>query len=84
MSLTHRLQVLIDEERLRRLEAAAQRRGTSVATIVREAIDDKLPGNDTARRAAAQQLLGATPVDVGDWSDVKREIVEGLDAEDRR
>ena len=37
--LTRRLQVLLDDSRYQRLEAAARRRRVSVATVVREAID---------------------------------------------
>jgi hypothetical protein len=37
--LTGRLEVLIDEDRYSRLEQRARQRGTSVATLVREAIN---------------------------------------------
>jgi predicted DNA-binding protein len=37
--LSERLQVLVSREQRERLEAEAARRGTSVATVVREAID---------------------------------------------
>lgn len=77
--LTHRLQVLLDDDRLRRLEEAAAKRGTSVATIVREAIDDKLPAGDDARRAAARYLLAAPPIDIGSEEDLKAEILSSLD-----
>jgi predicted DNA-binding protein len=40
--LTERLQILISPEQRRRLEAEAQRRGSSVATVVREAIDEQV------------------------------------------
>lgn len=40
--LTRRLQILISPEQQRRLDAAAKRRGTSVAAIIREAIDVRL------------------------------------------
>ena len=40
--LTERLQILISPEQRRRLEAEAKRRGSSVATVVREAIDERV------------------------------------------
>jgi predicted DNA-binding protein len=51
--LTERLQVLISPEQRRRLEAEAERRGTSVATVVREAIDTRLrePTREDRRKA---------------------------------
>jgi predicted DNA-binding protein len=55
--LTERLQVLISPEQRRRLEVEAQRRGTSVATVVREAIDDRF-GKITPedRRRAVEEI----------------------------
>lgn len=77
--LTHRLQVLLDDDRLRRLEEAAAKRGTSVATIVREAIDDKLPAGEDARRAAARYWLSAPPLELGSEEELKAEILSSLD-----
>ncbi|MGH3149800.1 MAG: ribbon-helix-helix protein, CopG family, partial [Streptosporangiaceae bacterium] len=41
--LTHRLQILIDDERYERVRAVARQRGTSVANVIREALDRGLP-----------------------------------------
>lgn len=41
--MTRRLQILLDEGRYARLEERASRRGASVATLVREAIDIAYP-----------------------------------------
>jgi hypothetical protein len=40
--LNERLQILITKEQRRRLEAEARRRGTSVASVIRDAIDSQL------------------------------------------
>jgi hypothetical protein len=74
MSLDRRLQVLIDEDRERRLTDEARRRGVSVATIVREALDLALPVSAEDRRMAAQRLLGAAPMEVGSVADLKAEL----------
>lgn len=54
--LTERLQVLISQDQRRRLEAEAQRRGASVATVVREAIDERVGRvtRDDRRRAVEE------------------------------
>jgi hypothetical protein len=76
--LTHRLHVLLDEERWRRLEVEAARRDVAVAVIVREAIDDALARTgDADRRAAADLILAAEPMEVpDDPADLKRELDE--------
>jgi hypothetical protein len=74
--LTRRLQVLLDENRYRRLEAAARRRRVSVATVVREAIDRDLGPTAQDRRAAGRRLLAAPPMDVGDVGDLLAELDE--------
>jgi predicted DNA-binding ribbon-helix-helix protein len=64
--LTHRLQLLLDDERYERVHALARQRGTSVATIIREAIDRGLPSAQRRRSAAAQRILAAEPMEVAD------------------
>jgi hypothetical protein len=64
--LTHRLQILIDEERYERVRALARQRGTSVATVIREALDRGLPATQQRRAAAARRILGAVPMETGD------------------
>lgn len=64
--LTHRLQILLDEERYERVRALARQRGTSVATVIREALDRGLPATQRRRAAAARRILGAAPMEVGD------------------
>ena len=59
MPLEHRLQILLDDERHRRISAAARQRGVSVATIVREAIDRGVVDDTPRRRSAGQRVLAA-------------------------
>ncbi|HEY2719418.1 MAG TPA: hypothetical protein VGI52_07290 [Solirubrobacteraceae bacterium] len=58
------MQILIDDERHRRISAVAQERGVSVATVVREAIDRGLTSPDAQRRAAGRRLLEAPDMHV--------------------
>jgi len=62
--LTHRLQILIDDERYERVRALARQRGTSVAAVIREALDRGLPATQRRRSAAARRILDAAPMDV--------------------
>ncbi len=78
MSLTHRLQVLIDPERHELLKREAERTGAPVGAIVRAAIDEKLAGADDERRRreAARRLLAA-PRPRGSepaWDTVKNDV----------
>jgi hypothetical protein len=74
--LERRLQVLIDEERHRRLVDVARERGVSVATIVREAIDRGLVSPDVQRRRAASRILDAADMEVGDPEELRAELEE--------
>jgi hypothetical protein len=76
--LDRRLQILLDEERYRRVSGEARRRKTSVAQVVREAIDVAFPSDQGRRRAAAKRILGVEPMPMPrDPKDLKREIEEG-------
>jgi len=74
--LDRRLQILLDDARYRRVATAARERKTSVAAIIREAIDQALPVELDRKRRAAAELLAAEPVPVP-------ETVEELKAEIR-
>jgi hypothetical protein len=76
LMLEHRLQILIDDERHRRISAAARERGVSVATIVREAIDRGLPSPDAHKRAAGERLLAAPGAPVPDVPELLKELDE--------
>lgn len=81
--LTRRTQILLDEDRHRRLERAAEASGRSIAAIIREAIDEKLGiAEDIAsKRAAGEAMLSEpTPTDdrEPDWHDVKLDFLDTL------
>jgi len=63
--LTHRLQLLLDDERYQRVQTLAHQRGTSVAAVIREALDRGLPATQRRRSAAARRILAAEPMQVG-------------------
>lgn len=73
---THRLQILLDDERHERLTAVSRRRGVSVATVVREAIDRGLLVAEPRRRAAARSLLDAPDMPVPEAGDLRAELEE--------
>jgi hypothetical protein len=72
--LDRRLQVLIDKGRWSRLEQEAGRRGVSIGTLVREAIDERFPGDAEERRAALQAILDAGPMDVPEPKQLRAEL----------
>jgi hypothetical protein len=74
LMLTRRLQVLVDDERLGRLEREAARRKVPVSVLVREAIDAAFPVDSNARRDAARRILSAEPMPVPDPDDLRAEI----------
>lgn len=76
--MTRRLQVLLDEPRWERLERQARRRKTSVATLVREAIDVAYPDGDLDAAEAAERFLHRPPLDLGDWAQAKADIEDGM------
>lgn len=72
--LTRRLQILLDEERHRRLAEVADERGVSVATVVREAIDRGLPDPASRRRDAGRRLLEAADMPVPEPEELLDEL----------
>lgn len=72
--MEHRLRVLLDDERYQKIARAAERRGVSVAAVIREAID-RLPIDDETRRTATNAVLAATPMPLpADPAELRREI----------
>jgi hypothetical protein len=74
--LTHRLQILLDERQYQRLARHAEEQRTSVAAVIRSAIDQAMGGDLQARRREAlEALLAAEPMPVpDDWADLRREL----------
>lgn len=78
LMLSERLQVLIERDQRRRLEREAARRGTSVALLIREAIDHSFPPGELSRATAASRLLAAEPMDVPPTVGELRAELDGL------
>jgi hypothetical protein len=76
--LTRRLQILLDHARYEQLEHRARQQRTSVAALVREAIDTAFPEDWPDRNVAGARILGAEPMSVDDWPAMKAEILGGL------
>jgi hypothetical protein len=76
MPLEHRLQILLDDERHRRISAVARERGVSVATVVREAIDRGVVDTPGRRQSAVRRLLDAPDMPVRDVAELHAELDE--------
>ncbi len=74
--LERRLQILLDDGRYRRVAAAAREHKTSIAAVIRDAIDQALPVDLEQKRRAGEELLAAEPIPVP-------ETIEELKAEIR-
>lgn len=72
--LSHRLQVLIDERRYRRLADSAAARGVSIGYLIREAIDRSLDPDEDRRKEAGKRILDADPMEVPEVTGLKREL----------
>jgi hypothetical protein len=72
--LSWRLQILIDEGRYARLADRAEKRGVSVASVIREAIDRSFPPRDERREDAGRRIIAAEPMTVPDPEELRREL----------
>jgi hypothetical protein len=78
--LEHRLQILLDDARYQRLAREATERHTSIAAVIRDAID-QIDSDLERRRGAMRQFLAADPIDLPlDPEDLQREIDEMHDS----
>ena len=76
-NLERRVQILLDEPRFRRVSSEARRRRVSVATVVRDAIDQMTSGVET-RKDAIAGVLAAEPMAVpSDPAELRRELDAG-------
>jgi plasmid stability protein len=75
--LTHRTQLLLDDDLHRRLRESAAERGISMGALIREALDEKLSEVQDARAEAIDRLLAAEPMPVDDWPVMKKQMLEG-------
>lgn len=76
MSLTHRLQLLLDEAQFERLAHRSSVEGRSIGALVREAIDASWVEVDVRRRRAGDSILNAEPMPVPDPEDLRCELDE--------
>jgi predicted DNA-binding protein len=74
LMLERRLQILIDEDRHRRISAVARERGVPVSVVVREAIDRGIPDPEGRRSSAARRILEAGDMPVPEPDELKREL----------
>jgi hypothetical protein len=64
--LKRRVQILLDDARYRRVAAVARKQKTSVAAVIRGALDRSLDVEPEGKRRAAEELLAAEPIPVPD------------------
>jgi hypothetical protein len=74
MSLTHRMQILLDEDQYARLSRRAKAEGRSVGALIREAVDFMWTAGDSRKAEAAAAVLAAEPMAVGSPDDLAREL----------
>jgi hypothetical protein len=73
-NLERRVQLLLDDARYRKVSSEAERRGVSVAAVIRDAID-RVPTNVERRRQAIEAVLAAPPMPVpADPADLRDEL----------
>jgi hypothetical protein len=72
--LDHRVQILLDDERYQKVSREAKRRGVSIATVIREALD-RLPAAADVRRTGIDAILAAESMSVpADPAELRREL----------
>ena len=74
MSLTHRMQILLDEDQYARLSRRAKAEGRSVGALIREAVDFMWTAGDSRKAEAAAAVLAAEPMAVGSPDDLAHEL----------
>jgi hypothetical protein len=73
-NLERRVQILLDEPRYRRVAGEARRRHVSVATVVRDAIDQMAAGEDTRKDAIARVLAAESMPVPPDPAELRAEL----------
>jgi hypothetical protein len=83
--LNRRVHVLLDDDRLRRLQERAATSGSSVGALIRSAIDRELESAaDSAAVAALESFLAAPSFPIGTPEEIDRELEETYEREHPR
>jgi len=74
-TLTHKIQVLLDDHQHRALSTLAETRGKTLSALLREAVVEQLlkEVRRTARQKAFEEISAMT-LPVSDWSEMEKEI----------
>ena len=76
MHMSHRLQILLDEEQYDRLAQRAKAQGRSIGALIREAIDHMWTGTDIRKAALLDAILADAPMPVPEPADLALELDE--------
>jgi hypothetical protein len=79
MAATRRVQILMEPDEYADLARVAERRGASVGAVIRDAVRSHLQ-QALDERVEAVERITSMNLQVGDWTDLKRDIEEGYDA----
>ncbi len=74
--LDRRFQILLDDERYERLEAAARARNVSMAAVIRDAIDRAFPPTSPKKARAGERILSAPDMPVPEPEELREELEE--------
>ncbi len=74
--MSHRLQILLDEEQYDRLAQRAKAQGRSIGALIREAIDHMWTGTDIRKAALLDAILADAPMPVPEPADLALELDE--------
>jgi hypothetical protein len=74
--LTHRLVVLVDDDRYDRLRRDAERRSVSVASVVRDLIDDRYGASRLTPEDGLRRILEAAPMHLPDVAGLRAELAD--------
>lgn len=72
--MTHRLQILLEEEQYARLARRAKAEGRSVGSLIREAVEHMWTGTDDRKAALLDAILADGAMPVPDPEDLAREL----------
>ena len=78
--LAKRLELRLDEKRLKLLQEEARRAHVSIAELIRRAIDRCYQSKDTRvrRKLQAVKQMGKINAPVSDWQEMEDEIIKGM------